>query len=66
MRSQEETVVHANAVDVEEMRSKLLTLDDVRERLARTEPLTDRVFEAPQRRSGWRTAGPPPRTTPTW
>jgi hypothetical protein len=41
-------VVHANAVDVEEMRSRLLTLDDVRERLARTEPLSDRVFEAPQ------------------
>jgi len=40
-------VVHANAVDVEEMRGKLLTLDDVRERLSRTEPLTDRVFEAP-------------------
>jgi hypothetical protein len=40
-------VVHANAVDIEEMRSKLLTLDDVRERLATTEPLSDRVFEAP-------------------
>jgi hypothetical protein len=41
-------MVHANAVDIEEMRGKLLTLDDVRERLAATEPLTDRVFEAPQ------------------
>ena len=30
------------------MRSKLLTLDDVRERLATTEPFTDQVFEAPQ------------------
>jgi hypothetical protein len=42
------TMVHANAVDIEEMRGKLLTLDDVRERLASTEPLADRVFEAPQ------------------
>jgi hypothetical protein len=41
-------MVHANAVDIEEMRGKLLTLDDVRERLGRTEPLADRVFEAPQ------------------
>jgi hypothetical protein len=41
-------MVHANAVDIEEMRGKLLTLDDVRERLATTEPLADRVFEAPQ------------------
>jgi hypothetical protein len=30
------------------MRSKLLTLDDVREKLATTEPFTDRIFEAPQ------------------
>ena len=41
-------MVHANAVDIEEMRSKLLTLDDVREKLATTEPFTDRTFEAPQ------------------
>lgn len=41
-------MVHANAVDVEEMRSLLLTLDDVRERLASTEPFADQVFEAPQ------------------
>jgi hypothetical protein len=54
-------MVHANAVDVEEMRSKLLTLDDVRERLARTEPLSDRVFEAPQAQvrleDGWAADG---------
>jgi hypothetical protein len=41
-------VVHANAVDIEEMRGRLLTLDDVRERLSATEPLADRSFEAPQ------------------
>jgi hypothetical protein len=50
-------MVHANAVDFEEMRGRLLTLDDVRERLAATEPLADRVFEAPQARirleHGW-------------
>ena len=41
-------MVHAQAVDIEEMRSKLLTLDDVRQRLATTEPLIDQVFEPPQ------------------
>ena len=41
-------MVHAQAVDIEEMRSKLLTLDDVREKLSTTEPFADRIFEAPQ------------------
>lgn len=41
-------MVHANAVDIEEMRGRLLTLDDVRERLSTTEPLTDRVFKPAQ------------------
>lgn len=38
-------MVHANAVDIEEMKPKLLTLDQVRERLATTEPIDDVVFE---------------------
>ena len=41
-------MVHAQSVDIEEMRSKLLTLDDVREKLSTTEPFTDQTFEAPQ------------------
>jgi hypothetical protein len=36
-------MVHA-AVDFEEMRSKLLTVEDVRARLAATEPLSEHVF----------------------
>ncbi len=54
-------MVHANAVDIEDMRGKLLTLDDVRERLATTEPLSDRGFEAPQAQirleDGWAADG---------
>jgi len=41
-------MIHAQSVDLEEMRSKLLTLDDVRETLATTEPFTDVVFKPPQ------------------
>lgn len=39
-------MVHATAVDIEQMRSKLLTLDDVRARLAVTEPGGERIFKA--------------------
>jgi hypothetical protein len=53
-------MVHAQAVDIEEMRSKLLTLDDVREKLSATEPFTDVIFEAPAAQirleHGWCTA----------
>lgn len=62
-------MVHANAVDIEEMRSRLLTLDDVRERLSSTEPLADRVFEAPQAQirleDGW-AAGEETSLAPAW
>jgi len=34
-------MVHANSVSIEDMRGRLLTLDTVRERLARTEPLSE-------------------------
>ncbi len=36
------------AVSIDKMRDQLLTLDDVREQLAVTEPLTERLFEAPK------------------
>jgi hypothetical protein len=43
------------------MRGRLLTLDDVREKLAATEPLADRSFEAPQAQvrleDGWAADG---------
>ena len=39
-------MVHATAVDINEMRGKLLTLDDVRERLTVTEPGGERIFKA--------------------
>lgn len=62
-------MVHANAVDIEEMRGKLLTLDDVRERLATTEPLADRTFEAPQAQvrleHGW-SSGEETSLAPAW
>jgi hypothetical protein len=39
-------MVHQNSVSIEEMRSSLLTLDQVRERLSATEPLSELSFEA--------------------
>jgi hypothetical protein len=39
-------MVHANSVSIEEMLPQLLTLDQVRERLAATEPLSEIEFEA--------------------
>lgn len=39
-------MVHSSTVTVDEMRGKLLTLDDVRERLATTEPLTQLPFNS--------------------
>jgi hypothetical protein len=61
-------VVHEQSVDLEEMRSKLLTLDDVREKLATTEPFTAQVFEAPQAQirleHGWAEAEAEDDTTP--
>jgi hypothetical protein len=39
-------MVHASAVSLDEMRSQLLTLDQVRERLAVTEPLSEVEFTA--------------------
>lgn len=38
-------MVHATSVDINEMRDRLLTLDDVRERLAVTEPGNERIFK---------------------
>jgi hypothetical protein len=39
-------MVHANAVSLDEMREGLITIDQVRERLAETEPLSEVEFEA--------------------
>jgi hypothetical protein len=39
-------MVHQKSVSIEEMRSSLLTLDQVRERLSATEPLSELSFEA--------------------
>lgn len=39
-------MVHSTSVAVEEMRGKLLTLTDVRERLAATEPLSEYAFDS--------------------
>jgi len=41
-------MVHANVVDFAQMREKLLPLDDVREQLASTEPLSEVAFVAGQ------------------
>jgi hypothetical protein len=41
-------MVHATVVNIEEMRGKLLTMDDVRESLAKTEPLADVIFGSSQ------------------
>jgi hypothetical protein len=63
------TMVHVDAVDIEEMRGRLLTLDDVREKLATTEPLADRVFEATQAQirlePGW-ASGEATSLAPAW
>lgn len=63
-------MVHANSVDIEEMKPKLLTLDTVRERLATTEPLSDVVFEAPQAQvrleEGWASGDDETALTSAW
>lgn len=50
-------MVHAEAVNFNEMRTKLLSLDEVRERFAETEPLADVTFESQQAKirleDGW-------------